>query len=123
MERYEERLAAYQAVDFDDLIVLPTKLLARDAEVRDAWRERLRYVLVDEYQDTNGVQYELMKLLAGEAGDVHRGRRRRPEHLRLARRDDREPEAPAGRLPGAQGDCARAELPLDRRASCAPPTR
>ena len=62
------RLAAYQAVDFDDLIVLPTKLLARDAEVRDAWRERLRYVLVDEYQDTNGVQYELMRLIAGEAG-------------------------------------------------------
>jgi len=68
MERYQERLAAYQAVDFDDLIVLPAKLLARDAEVRDAWRDRLRYVLVDEYQDTNGVQYELMKLIAGEAG-------------------------------------------------------
>jgi ATP-dependent DNA helicase Rep len=60
MKRYEERLAAYQAVDFDDLIGLPTKLLERDAEVRDAWRERLRYVLIDEYQDTNGVQYELL---------------------------------------------------------------
>jgi len=68
MQRYEERLSAYQAVDFDDLIVLPAKLLARDAEVRDAWRARLRYVLVDEYQDTNGIQYELMKLIAGEAG-------------------------------------------------------
>ncbi len=68
MARYEERLAAFQAVDFDDLIVLPAKLLARDAEVRDAWRERLRYILVDEYQDTNGVQYELLKLLAGERG-------------------------------------------------------
>jgi ATP-dependent DNA helicase Rep len=68
MQRYQERLSAYQAVDFDDLIVLPAKLLARDAEVRDAWRERLRYLLVDEYQDTNGVQYELMKLIAGEAG-------------------------------------------------------
>ena len=68
MERYQERLVAYQAVDFDDLIVLPTKLLARDPEVLEAWRERLRYVLVDEYQDTNGVQYELMKLIAGEAG-------------------------------------------------------
>ena len=115
MERYQERLAAYQAVDFDDLIVLPAKLLARDAEVRDAWRERLRYVLVDEYQDTNGVQYELMKLLAGERGHLHRGRRRRPEHLRLARRDPRQPEAPAGRLSGAEGDPARAELPLDRQ--------
>ena len=68
MQRYEERLAAYQAVDFDDLIVLPAKLLAREPEVRDAWRERLRYILVDEYQDTNGVQYELLKLLAGERG-------------------------------------------------------
>ena len=68
MARYEERLAAYQAVDFDDLIVLPAKLLARDSEVREAWRDKLRYVLVDEYQDTNGVQYELLKLLAGEAG-------------------------------------------------------
>jgi ATP-dependent DNA helicase Rep len=68
MLRYEERLAAYQAVDFDDLIVLPAKLLANDSEVREAWRDRLRYVLVDEYQDTNGVQYELLKLLAGERG-------------------------------------------------------
>ena len=68
MKRYEERLAAYQAVDFDDLIGLPKKLLERDAEVRDAWRNRLRYVLVDEYQDTNGVQYELLKLIAGKAG-------------------------------------------------------
>ena len=68
MRRYEERLAAYQASDFDDLVVLPMKLLQRDAEVRDAWRDRLRYILVDEYQDTNGVQYELLKLLAGERG-------------------------------------------------------
>ncbi|MEO7115019.1 MAG: UvrD-helicase domain-containing protein [Caldimonas sp.] len=68
MQRYEERLSAYQAVDFDDLIVLPAKLLAGDEEVRDRWRDRLRYVLVDEYQDTNGVQYELMKLLAGARG-------------------------------------------------------
>ncbi|MGZ5130704.1 MAG: ATP-dependent helicase [Caldimonas sp.] len=68
MKRYEERLAAYQSVDFDDLIGLPTTLLGSDPEVRDAWRERLRYVLVDEYQDTNGVQYELLKLIAGPAG-------------------------------------------------------
>ena len=68
MKRYEERLAAYQASDFDDLVVLPMKLLERDAEVRDAWQGRLRYILVDEYQDTNGVQYEMLKLLAGERG-------------------------------------------------------
>ena len=68
MQRYQERLAAYRAVDFDDLIVLPTRLLRDDAAVRDAWRDRLRYILVDEYQDTNGVQYELMKLIAGPRG-------------------------------------------------------
>jgi ATP-dependent DNA helicase Rep len=68
MQRYEERLAAYRAVDFDDLIVLPMRLLSDDAEVRARWRERLRYLLVDEYQDTNGVQYELMKQIAGERG-------------------------------------------------------
>jgi ATP-dependent DNA helicase Rep len=66
MQRYEERLAAYQAVDFDDLIGLPHQLLQRDAEVRAKWQDTLRYVLVDEYQDTNAIQYEMLKLLAGE---------------------------------------------------------
>ncbi len=66
MKRYEERLAAYQAVDFDDLIGLPQQLLARDAEVRAKWQDTLRYVLVDEYQDTNATQYELLKSLVGE---------------------------------------------------------
>lgn len=66
MQRYEERLAAYQAVDFDDLISLPKRLLERDAEVRAKWQDTLRYLLVDEYQDTNATQYELLKLLAGE---------------------------------------------------------
>ncbi len=66
MQRYEERLAAYQAVDFDDLIVLPRRLLERDAEARAKWQDTLRYLLVDEYQDTNATQYELLKLLAGE---------------------------------------------------------
>ena len=66
MQRYEERLAAYQAVDFDDLIGLPHKLLNTDAEVRAKWQNTLRYVLVDEYQDTNAIQYEMLKLLAGE---------------------------------------------------------
>jgi ATP-dependent DNA helicase Rep len=66
MRRYEERLAAYQAADFDDLIGLPLKLLRGDADVRASWQQRLAHVLVDEYQDTNAVQYELLKLLVGE---------------------------------------------------------
>ena len=68
MKRYEERLAAYQAVDFDDLISLPLKLLRTEAEVRARLQDDLRYVLVDEYQDTNAIQYELLKLIAGERG-------------------------------------------------------
>ncbi|NBS66194.1 MAG: ATP-dependent DNA helicase Rep [Betaproteobacteria bacterium] len=58
-------LAAYQAVDFDDLILLPVKLLTEHPELAQRWRERLRYLLVDEYQDTNAAQYELLKLLTG----------------------------------------------------------
>jgi ATP-dependent DNA helicase Rep len=68
MRRYEERLAAYQAVDFDDLIGLPLKLLRSDAEVRAKWQDTFRHILVDEYQDTNAVQYELLKALVGERG-------------------------------------------------------
>ena len=66
MQRYEERLAAYQSVDFDDLIGLPLKLLRDHEEVRAKWQSQLGHVLVDEYQDTNATQYELLKLLVGE---------------------------------------------------------
>ena len=66
MQRFEERLSAYQAVDFDDLILLPNKLLKRDAQIRQRWQDKLRYLLVDEVQDTNTIQYELLKSLVGE---------------------------------------------------------
>ncbi len=66
MERYQERLAAYQSVDFDDLISLPLRLLQQFPEARGKWQDTLRYVLVDEYQDTNAVQYDLLKQLVGE---------------------------------------------------------
>jgi len=66
MARYEERLSAYQSVDFDDLIRLPLKLLRDHAEVREKWQKKLGHALVDEYQDTNATQYELLKLLVGE---------------------------------------------------------
>ena len=66
MARYEERLTAYQSVDFDDLIGLPLKLLQQHEEVRLAWQQQMGHVLVDEYQDTNATQYEVLKLLVGE---------------------------------------------------------
>jgi ATP-dependent DNA helicase Rep len=68
MKLYEERLLAYQAVDFDDLIGLPLKLLSEHEHVRQKWQRQLRHVLVDEYQDTNATQYELLKLLVGPDG-------------------------------------------------------
>ena len=65
MGRYEERLSAYQSVDFDDLIGLPLKLLQNHEQVRQKWQGLLGHVLVDEYQDTNATQYEVLKLLVG----------------------------------------------------------
>jgi len=63
--QYADALAAYQAVDFDDLIALPVALFERDAAARDRWRARYAHVLVDEYQDTNPAQYRLFRLLVG----------------------------------------------------------
>jgi ATP-dependent DNA helicase Rep len=65
MGRYEERLTAYQSVDFDDLISLPLKLLQNHEQVRQKWQGLMGHVLVDEYQDTNATQYEMLKLLTG----------------------------------------------------------
>ncbi|GAC1425659.1 MAG: UvrD-helicase domain-containing protein [Burkholderiaceae bacterium] len=65
---YITTLSAYQAVDFDDLIRLPVELFRGSDSVRDKWQRRLRYLLVDEYQDTNTCQYELVKLLVTGVG-------------------------------------------------------
>ena len=62
---YCATLTGYQAVDFDDLIGLPLAMLRAHPDVADRWQNRLRYLLVDEYQDTNATQYELLKRLAG----------------------------------------------------------
>ena len=62
---YAATLQAYQAVDFDDLIRLPAQILASNEEVRTRWQNRVRYLLVDEYQDTNVCQYRLVQLLTG----------------------------------------------------------
>jgi len=73
MQVYEQRLAAFQAVDFDDLIGLPLKLLQRDAEARARWQEQFHHILVDEVQDTNAVQYELLKALVEHPDERRHG--------------------------------------------------
>ncbi len=65
---YLATLSSYQAVDFDDLIRLPVELFRRDEAARDRWQRRLRYLLLDEYQDTNTCQYEMVKLLVTGVG-------------------------------------------------------
>jgi len=67
-ERYSNQIRAYNALDFDDLIMLPTLLFKNNKEVRSKWQDKIRYLLVDEYQDTNTSQYELIKLLVGPRG-------------------------------------------------------
>ncbi|CCO46721.1 ATP-dependent DNA helicase rep [Vibrio nigripulchritudo SOn1] len=67
-EMYQKQMKAYNALDFDDLIALPVMLLKSNEDVRQRWRNRIRYLLVDEYQDTNTSQYELVKLIVGERG-------------------------------------------------------
>ncbi len=63
---YDAHMKACNVLDFDDLILLPTLLLQRNEEVRERWQNKIRYLLVDEYQDTNTSQYELVKLLVGQ---------------------------------------------------------
>ncbi|MFD2179793.1 DNA helicase Rep [Veronia pacifica] len=63
---YQKQMKAYNALDFDDLILMPVLLLKMNEEVRQRWQSRIRYLLVDEYQDTNTSQYQLVKLLVGE---------------------------------------------------------
>ncbi len=67
-ELYQKQMQSYNALDFDDLILLPVLLLRSNEEVRQRWQNRIRYLLVDEYQDTNTSQYELVKLLVGGRG-------------------------------------------------------
>ena len=66
--RYQQALRAYNAVDFDDLILLPVILFREQPELLDAWQNRTRYLLVDEYQDTDEGQYELVRRLVGGRG-------------------------------------------------------
>ena len=65
---YQQTLKAYQSVDFDDLIKLPVELFEQHPEVLNKWQHKLKYLLIDEYQDTNACQYKLVKLLTGVEG-------------------------------------------------------
>ena len=69
-EAYRKELRKNNALDFDDLLLEAVRLLKSSAEVRERYNRRYRYLLIDEYQDTNRPQYELMKLLAGEEKNV-----------------------------------------------------
>ncbi|HCA76018.1 MAG TPA: DNA helicase Rep [Alteromonas sp.] len=96
-QQYQNHLRAYNALDFDDLIMLPTLLLKVDEKARTKWQSKIRYLLVDEYQDTNTSQYELVKLLVGErarftvVGDddqsIYSWRGARPQNLNLLQQD------------------------------------
>ncbi|TBR44863.1 DNA helicase Rep [Marinomonas agarivorans] len=96
-EQYQRYLRAYNAVDFDDLILLPVSLFHSDERLRERWQNKVRYLLVDECQDTNNSQYELIRILAGSrkcftlVGDddqsIYAWRGARPENLERLNRD------------------------------------
>ncbi|RWU11320.1 DNA helicase Rep [Pseudidiomarina gelatinasegens] len=95
--RYQQNMKACNAIDFDDLILLPTLLLKTDEQSRTRWQNKFHYLLVDEYQDTNTSQYELVRLLVGEranftvVGDddqsIYSWRGAQPQNLALLQKD------------------------------------
>lgn len=94
---YNHHLRTYNAVDFDDLIMLPVLVFTHNPAILEKWRHRIRYLLVDEYQDTNTTQYQLVKLLVGDrasltvVGDddqsIYCWRGAKPENLALLEKD------------------------------------
>ncbi|KZZ28702.1 ATP-dependent DNA helicase Rep [Oleiphilus sp. HI0081] len=96
-ETYTRYLKAYNALDFDDLILLPVQLFAEHPDILSKWRQKIRYLLVDEYQDTNMAQYELVKQIVGDrhaltvVGDddqsIYAWRGARPENLARLEKD------------------------------------
>jgi ATP-dependent DNA helicase Rep len=96
-EKYQRQIKAYNAVDFDDLIVLPVQLFEQHPDALQHWQNKLRYLLVDEYQDTNACQYRLIRLLAGVRGaltavgdddqSIYAWRGARPENIAQLQKD------------------------------------
>lgn len=95
--QYNKALRAYNAVDFDDLILIPVNLFQQHRDVLERWQRKIRYLLVDEYQDTNSSQYLLVQLLVGSraaltvVGDddqsIYAWRGARPENMSLLKKD------------------------------------
>jgi DNA helicase-2/ATP-dependent DNA helicase PcrA len=108
---YEGLLRQNNALDFDDLLVWAVRLLREHDEVRLAYRQRFRHLLVDEFQDTNSVQYELLRLLAPDGADLFAVGDPDQSIYGWRGADYRRPTLPED-FP-APGDPARAELPLD----------
>ncbi|MDQ7090686.1 MAG: DNA helicase Rep [Methylococcales bacterium] len=96
-QTYNRHLKSYNAVDFDDLILLPVLLFQQSSETLEKWQNKIRYLLVDEYQDTNITQYELVRLLAGNLGrftvvgdddqSIYAWRGAQPENLSQLQKD------------------------------------
>jgi ATP-dependent DNA helicase Rep len=96
-KRYRRALKAYNALDFDDLILLPGVLFHHHPEILEKWQNRIHYLLVDEYQDTNTSQYDLVKQLIGVRGSltavgdddqsIYAWRGAKPENLALLQTD------------------------------------
>lgn len=96
-QRYNQALRAYNAVDFDDLILIPVHLFQQNEEVLARWQRKIRYLLVDEYQDTNSSQYLLVKQIVGNRGaltvvgdddqSIYAWRGARPENMSLLKQD------------------------------------
>ncbi len=94
---YTRSLKAYNAVDLDDLILLPVLLFQQHPAVLEKWQNKIRYLLVDEYQDTNITQYQLVKLIAGTLGrftvvgdddqSIYAWRGAQPENLAQLQKD------------------------------------
>ena len=109
---YQQRMLEASAMDFDDLLMVTVELFGAFPKVLAHYQDRFRYVLVDEYQDTNHAQYRLVQMLAAKYAQPVCRRGLRSEHLRVPR--GRHPQHPRvrARLSRRQGDRPRQELPL-----------
>ena len=97
LQRYQQQMQRLNAVDFDDLLAIPLQLLHQHKDIRYQWQQRLRHLLVDEYQDTNACQYQLLRLLAGDSGyltvvgdddqSIYGWRGAQPDNLRQLQQD------------------------------------